>query len=36
MNKILLTGLAISWRVDYDEKGEYHKNMVKQGKLIKI
>lgn len=22
MNKILLTGLAISWRVDYDEKGE--------------
>jgi hypothetical protein len=22
MNKLLLTGLAISWRVDYDEKGE--------------
>lgn len=22
MNKILLTGLAISWRVNYDEKGE--------------
>ena len=22
MNKILLTGLAISWRVDYDEKGD--------------
>lgn len=22
MNKILLTGLTISWRVDYDEKGE--------------
>ena len=22
MNKILLTGMAISWRVDYDEKGE--------------
>jgi len=22
MNKLLLTGMAISWRVDYDEKGE--------------
>ena len=22
MNKLLLTGLAISWRVDYDEEGE--------------
>jgi hypothetical protein len=22
MNNLLLTGLAISWRVDYDEKGE--------------
>jgi hypothetical protein len=22
MNKLLLTGLSISWRVDYDEKGE--------------
>lgn len=22
MNKLLLTGLAIEWRVDYDEKGE--------------
>lgn len=22
MNKLLLTGIAISWRVDYDEKGE--------------
>jgi hypothetical protein len=21
MNKLLLTALAISWRVDYDEKG---------------